>query len=204
MSLESGITGGIGSGKSVVARIFACLGIPVYEADRHAKRLMTTDGNLVSSIRAEFGDLSYTVDGALNREHLAAAVFPSPDRLKRLNALVHPVVAADYARWRQAWSGRVPYTLKEAALLLDAAAQPFGGQVIVVTAPEHLRLERVVKRDKRKKEDIHQIMMRQMSEQEMSGKADFVIQNDGIRALIPQVLHIHATLLRSIAPERKS
>lgn len=199
---ETGITGGIGSGKSVVARIFQCLGIPVYDADSHAKRLMTTDGNLADRIREEFGNLSYSVDGVLNREYLASAVFSDPARLRRLNELVHPAVTADYRSWRQSLNEqRSPYSLKEAALLLNAAAEPFGGKVIVVTAPQDIRLERVMKRDGRNREEVLHIMSRQMSEQEMLQHADFVIQNDGVKPLIPQVLDIHSSLLRSIASE---
>lgn len=193
--LQAGITGGIGSGKTVIARLFHCLGIPVYDADSHAKNLMTTDGNLRQAIQAEFGLLSYTAEGLLNREYLASTVFSQPEKLKRLNQLVHPAVAGDYRRWVEAqseWSP--PYVLKEAALLLDAGS--FSGKVIVVTAPVEIRLSRVARRDKRTEKEIRQIMDRQMPEEKMLTLADYVVHNDGRQALIPQVLRIHEALLR--------
>jgi dephospho-CoA kinase len=97
--LQVGITGGIGSGKSLICRIFLCLGAPVYDADSHAKNLMTTDGILVSNIKKEFGDLSYNTDGSLNRKYLSSTVFTHADKLDKLNSLVHPRVALDFARW---------------------------------------------------------------------------------------------------------
>lgn len=193
--LHAGITGGIGAGKTVVAHLFRCLGIPLYDADSHAKKLMTTDGKLREAIKAEFGTLSYTSGGVLNREHLAATVFHQPERLKRLNQLVHPAVAEDYRRWaaeQSVWTP--PYVLKEAALLLSAESEPFPGRVIVVTAPVETRVMRVAKRDKRSENEIRQIMERQMSGEQMMAVADYVVTNDGNTALIPQVLKIHASL----------
>lgn len=193
--LQAGITGGIGSGKTMVSRLFQCLGIPVYDADSHAKNLMTTDGNLRNAIEAEFGSLSYTAEGLLNREYLASTVFPDPEKLHRLNQLVHPAVARDYQRWvedQMKWSP--PYVLKEAALLLSAGT--FSGKVIVVTAPVDIRLTRVAGRDKRTEKEIRQIMDRQMTEEQMLDRADLVVTNDGRQALIPQVLYIHELLSR--------
>lgn len=193
--LQAGITGGIGSGKTIVARLFQCLGVPVYDADSHAKKLMTTDGKLRHAIAAEFGTLSYTSEGLLNREHLAATVFPQPEKLRKLNQLVHPAVAQDYRRWVAEQSVWAPsYVLKEAALLLSAEAEPFSGKVIVVTAPVETRVMRVAKRDNRTEKEIRHIMERQMSGEQMMAVADYVVINDGNTALIPQVLKIHASL----------
>ena len=97
--LQIGVTGGIGSGKSLVCRIFLCLGVPVYDADSHAKNLMTTDGILISNIKKEFGTLSYNTDGSLNRKYLSETVFEDSEKLETLNSLVHPRVAHDYAEW---------------------------------------------------------------------------------------------------------
>src|SRR4051812_48778221 len=99
MPLQIGITGGIGSGKSLVSKIFHVLGVPIYDADSRAKNLMTTDGILVSQIEKEFGVLSYNSDGALNSAHISKLVFNNPDRLNVLNGLVHPRVAEDYKQW---------------------------------------------------------------------------------------------------------
>src|SRR5687767_11177847 len=114
--LQIGITGGIGSGKSLVCKIFQHLGVPVYDADSHAKELMTTDGILISQIKKEFGDLSYHDDGSLNRVYLANHVFRDEKKLSLLNSLVHPRVAVDYSTWVKAHH-TYAYVLKEAALL---------------------------------------------------------------------------------------
>jgi dephospho-CoA kinase len=95
--LQIGITGGIGAGKSIVCRIFNCLGIPVYDADGHAKELMTTDVILISNIKKEFGELSFSTDGSLNRDYLSRTVFNDREKLSKLNSLVHPRVGADYS-----------------------------------------------------------------------------------------------------------
>jgi dephospho-CoA kinase len=190
--LQVGITGGIGSGKSTVALIFRTLEIPLYDADSHAKELMTTDGNLINDIKREFGSLSFTPNGELNRRYLAGEVFGNPDKLNRLNALVHPRVAENYRAWldRQKALKR-PYIIKEAALLLDPNVKPTPDHIIVVTAPDHLRMERVMHRDKREREEVLNIMERQMNQEDMVRKADFVINNDGISPLIPQVIELH-------------
>lgn len=191
--LQVGITGGIGSGKSIVAKIFNVFGISVYDADSHAKDLMTTDGNLVEAIQQEFGSLSYTSGGAPDRKYLAAVVFGHPEKLKKLNALVHPRVAEDYRKWLSRQQGS--YVVKEAALLLDSGVTPLPEKIIVVTAPKELRKERVMARDQRSEKEIDHIMERQLSEETMKSRADYVVVNDGIQPLIPQILTLHKTFL---------
>lgn len=194
--LQIGITGGIGSGKSTVATVFHCLGIPVYDADRHAKALMTTDGNLKESIRKEFGTLSFTDQGQLNRNFLASEVFPNQEKLKRLNQLVHPRVAEDYQKWFNVQQNRrCPYVVKEAALLYDSGSNRLLDKVIVVAAPDSVRMERVKERDKRSDLDIETIMKRQMPQEEMIQRADFVVENDGKSMILPQILKLHQLFL---------
>jgi dephospho-CoA kinase len=189
--LQIGITGGIGSGKSLVCKIFQCLGISVYDADSHAKELMTTDGILVSEIKKEFGVLSYNVDGSLNRAYLGNTVFNDSERLKTLNALVHPRVALDYRQWVEQRKDQ-PYVLKEAALLFEANSHQSMYKVIVVHANEALRLRRVLKRDHhRTAEQVLAIIENQMPEAEKLKRADFMIRNDETVLLIPQVLALH-------------
>lgn len=201
--LQIGITGGIGSGKSVVSRIFSCLGIPVYDADSHAKKLMTTDGILIAGIREEFGTLSYDAAGRLDSRYIASQVFNDPERLKRLNRLVHPRVFQDFEHWSGTQRSRnIPYIVKEAALLLESGA-PLPDRVVVVTAPEPLRLKRVVTRDGRDPVQVRQIMDRQLSEEQMIAKADAVIVNDENSLLIPQVLELHR-VFSGLAVERNS
>lgn len=193
--MQVGITGGIGSGKSLVCRIFHCLGAPVYDADSHAKKLMTTDGILVQSIRKEFGVLSYHPDGSLNRNYLSSTVFNDAGKLEVLNRLVHPRVAIDYENWLLE-HGRHPYTIKEAALLYEAGSYKQLDKIVVVIAPDNLRVERVAKRDPQRTIDqITAIMAKQMSQEEKMKRADFVVDNSETILLIPQVLTLHRSFL---------
>jgi dephospho-CoA kinase len=157
-----GITGGIGSGKSLITKIFQCLQVPVYDADSRAKRVMTTDGILIDQIKKEFGNLSY--DGKnLNRTFLAGEVFSKPDRLKKLNELVHPRVALDFEQW-VAQQANAKYVIKEAALMIESGSSKGLDKLIVVTAPKEIRITRVMKRDNRSREEVINIMNNQLSE----------------------------------------
>ncbi|WP_369411750.1 dephospho-CoA kinase [Chryseolinea lacunae] len=200
--LQVGITGGIGSGKSLVCSIFKALGIPVYDADSHAKELMTTDGILVQQIKKEFGELSFHEDGSLNRGYLSKAVFNDVDKLERLNRLVHPRVGEDYARWVNQ-NANSPYVLKEAALLFEAGSHQTLDKVMVVVAPEALRIERVLQRDpQRTTEQIKAIIRNQMPEEEKMKRADHVIVNNETELLIPQVVALHHQFLSATASSR--
>jgi dephospho-CoA kinase len=196
--LQIGITGGIGSGKSLVSKIFSVLGIPVYDADSHAKELMTTDGILVSGIKKEFGDLSYHTNGALNREYLAQHVFTNEEKLKVLNALVHPRVAVDYDQWVKKQQAEVSYVLKEAALLFEAASHKTLDKIIVVYAPLEMRIQRVLKRDAhRSVEQIKAIVEKQMPEDEKLKRADYIVVNDETQLVTSQVISLHEKFLRN-------
>src|SRR5690606_2758900 len=120
MPIKVGVTGGIGSGKSIVCRIFNTLGIPVFDADTEAKRLMATDAGLVAAIRSEFGDEAYDADGSINRGYLASQVFSDGRRLETLNRLVHPVAIRAGAEWANRQDA--PYSIKEAALLFESGS----------------------------------------------------------------------------------
>ena len=194
---QIGITGGIGTGKSLVCRIFQCFGVPVYDADSHAKELMTTDGILISNIKKEFGELSYNTDGSLNRNYLSSRVFNDAEQLKKLNQLVHPRVAIDYKRWVDNKVG-AQYILKEAALLFEAGSNQQLDKVIVVTAPETLRIQRVLKRDRHRTEaQVKSIVENQMPEEEKMRRADFIVSNDETVLLIPQVVELHTILSKT-------
>jgi dephospho-CoA kinase len=193
-SLQVGITGGIGSGKSTVAAIFASLGIPVYDADSRAKSVMTTDAMLVGQIKKEFGDLTYDSHGGLNRKYLSAQVFGFPERLEKLNGLVHPRVTEDYKHWL-ALQVEKPYVLKEAALLFETGSASQLDKIIVVTAPQLLRVKRVMMRDHRSETEIMSIMQRQWAGAQSIEQADYVIENDEVSPLIPQVLKLHREFL---------
>ncbi len=192
MPLQIGVTGGIGAGKSLICAIFARLGVPVYDADHHAKALMTTDGILISQIKKEFGDLAYHPDGVLNRSYLADHVFHDEEKLEKLNSLVHPRVAVDYAGWVDRHK-RSPYVLKEAALLFESGSYRLLDKIIVVSAPVSIRQARVLKRDPhRSVEQFKGIVEKQMPEAEKLSRADYIIMNDESALVIPQVLRLHA------------
>jgi dephospho-CoA kinase len=193
--LQIGITGGIGSGKSMVCKIFGCLGIPVYDADSRAKSIMTTDGILVEQIKKEFGSLSYDADGGLNRNFLSSAVFGNAEKLKKLNELVHPRVALDGDQWTAEQIGK-KYVVREAALLFESGSYKKMDKIIVVTAPEPLRVKRVLVRDKqRTEEEVLKIIRNQIKEEEKVKKADFVLRNDETELLVPQVINLHQKFL---------
>lgn len=193
--LKIGITGGIGSGKTTICRIFETLGIPVYDADTQAKRLMTTDKSLIAAIKKAFGSDSYDTEGHLNRPYLAQLVFQNPLKLNELNALVHPAVLHDGEIWHQQQTG-VPYTLKEAALLFESDSYKFLDKIITVYAPVETRIERVILRGGGtiKRTEVEARIAKQLPDEEKVKRSDFVISNDGTQALIPQVLKIHQTL----------
>ena len=187
---QVGITGGIGSGKSTVARIFASLGVPTYDADSRAKSVMTTNATLVEKLKKEFGNAAYDSSGKLDRKYLSAQVFGFPERLEKLNSLVHPCVAEDYQEWLNLHRAH-PYILKEAALLFETGSAGKLDKIIVVTAPADLRMKRVKSRDNRSDKEIKDIMKRQWPEEQSIARADHVIANDEVNALLPQVLKLH-------------
>src|SRR5258706_332054 len=186
-----GITGGIGSGKSLVCKILATLGVPIYDADTRAKELMTTDEILVNQIKEKFGAESYQVNGSLDRDYLSREVFNDSTKLEKLNQLVHPRVAVDSEKWTKK-NKNFPYLVKEAALLFESGSYKLLDKIIVVTAPESLRVQRVINRDMSKdKEDVLKIIRSQMPEEEKIKRADFVIRNDETELVIPQVIKLH-------------
>ena len=194
--LQMGVTGGIGSGKSLVCRIFQLLGVPVYDADSRAKELMATDSILVEQIKKEFGTQAYSSDGQIDRTTLAQTVFVDPVKLEKLNRLVHPRVAEDYNHWLEQYSDK-PYVIKEAALIYEAGSWKGLDKVIVVSSPEALRMKRVLSRDAhRTAKDIQAIFRNQMPEEEKLKRADFVIINDESQLVIPQVLQLNKQFVK--------
>jgi dephospho-CoA kinase len=193
--LQIGITGGMGSGKTTVCKIFEALDIPVYYADDRAKWLMANDPDLKKKITERFGKEAYSDTGALNRAYLADRVFGDPESLQALNALVHPAVGRDSQRWQE-MQQNVPYTIKEAALIFESGSFRQLDKVIVVFAPRELRIQRIMRRDGLARDAIEARMDRQMPEEEKIKKADFVIYNDGRASLIRQIWQIHHQLLQ--------
>lgn len=194
MSLKIGITGGIGAGKSYICNIFKTLGVPIYDADRWAKELMANDERIRSRLILEFGEETYRQDGSLNNGYLSAQVFNDFEKLQRLNAIVHPIVISHGEEWgnRQ----KAPYSLKEAALLFESGSYKKLDFTILVTAPEQTRIERVMKRDAVSEENVKARIKKQMPEAEKIKLADFIINNDGVEALVPQVMRLHEKFLK--------
>jgi dephospho-CoA kinase len=193
---QIGITGGIGSGKSTICKIFTCLGVPVYDADSRAKSIMTTDGILIEQIKKEFGDLVYLPDGSLDREYLSRVIFENQEKRSLLNQMVHPRVAADTDRWLDQ-NREATYVVREAALLIESGAYLRVDKVLLVTAPEELRIKRVLARDPhRLREEVVKIMATQLPEEEKKKVADVVVYNDETQLLVPQILHLHNQFLK--------
>ncbi|MBB6272660.1 dephospho-CoA kinase [Pedobacter cryoconitis] len=189
--IKIGITGGIGSGKTTVCRIFEKLGIPVFYADTVAKEIMITDPVLREGIINTFGQESYENDGRLNNKYIAQLVFNDKKELEKLNALVHPAVFRAFDSWEEAIAADVPYTLKEAALLFESGSYQLCDKNILVTAPAAVKIERVMERDGVTRAQVEARMDKQLSDDEKNKMADFLITNDESQSVILQVLELH-------------
>ena len=190
--LRIGLTGGIGSGKSTVARIFEVLGIPVYDADSASKRLMIEDEDLRNNIQNSFGLVSY-LDGKLNRKYLAEVVFKDPEKLSLLNSFVHPATIKDAKQWMEKQNS--PYLIKEAALIFESGSDKDLDFVIGVRSPVTLRIQRIMQRDSVSEEQVKARISNQMDEEEKLRLCKYVIVNDEQQLLIPQVLELHEKFL---------
>jgi len=195
MSIKVGITGGIGTGKSFVSRVFKTLGVPFYDADVEAKLVMTKNEEVRQALVRSFGPDTYFDDGQVNRGYLSGIVFNDPEKLALLNSIVHPAVIQASVDWSNKQTA--PYILKEAALLYESGSYKNLDYTILVTAPEELRIQRVMQRDGAEREDVLRRMARQMPEEEKLQYADFLIHNDGVLPLLPQVLAIHNNLIHA-------
>ncbi len=186
--LRIGITGGIGSGKTTVAKIFETLGIPVYNADDASKRLMNENAAIKEKLIQYFGIETYKND-QLNRPYLSTVVFNNPEKLLQLNAIIHPATIKDAADWMQQQTSK--YVIKEAALIFESGSQENLDKVIAVFAPKSLRIHRAMQRDNVSKEEIEKRMNQQIDENIKMRLSDYVIINDEQQLLIPQVMKLH-------------
>ena len=194
--LKVGITGGIGSGKTTVCQIFEKLGVPVYYADQRAKELMEDDALLRADIKKEFGDDIYDTEGGLRRKALAEIVFNDEKKLLILNSLVHPAVFRDNQSWNDILAKKgYPYTLREAALLIETGSYLMLDKLIVVSAPEEDRISRVMERDGSTREQVLARIKAQMPEEQKVKYGDYIIYNDRIMDLVPEVTKIHIDLM---------
>jgi dephospho-CoA kinase len=190
--LKVGVTGGIGSGKSVVCKVFTTLGIPVLKADDVAKGLMNHDQNLMAAIKALLGEGVYQ-NGILHNVAVSAIIFNNPEKLQQLNALVHPATI----RYSENWISKQtsPYTIKEAAIFFESGSEKGIDVMIGVYCPLETRIERVMQRSHLSREKVIDIVAKQMGEDEKMKRCDYVITNDDKVAVLPQVLALHEMLL---------
>jgi dephospho-CoA kinase len=199
MTLKIGLTGGIGSGKTTVAKIFELLHVPVYYADAASKRLYRTDAGLRQKLKEHFGDDIYN-HNELNRARLAAIVFNDAEKLALLNSLVHPPTIKDAQEWMDRQT--TPYIIKEAALLFESGSSEGLDYVIGVYAPQHIRLLRTMDRDRTSRGEVLSRMNHQIDEGIKMKLCDFVVTNDEQELVIPQVMELDGKLkkLAGIAP----
>ena len=192
MAQKIGITGGIGSGKTTVCMFFETLGVPVYYADTQARQLMNTDPELKASIMGYFGSGMYR-DGTLDRSKLAEIIFNDKTALEKVNSWVHPAVARDFEQWCSRQTA--PYVLEEAAIIFESNLAHRFEKVILVTAPDHIRIHRVCARDNATPQAVRSRMTHQWPEEKKMSLADYIIYNDGEHLITPQVMEIHKRLL---------
>lgn len=190
--IKVGLTGNIGSGKSTVAKIFSVLDIPVYHADAEAKKFLD-DPQVISKLRFLFGE-NIIKETHVDRKALAEIVFSDEDKLKQLNNIIHPFVKEDYMKWCESHL-EASYTVQEAAVLVESGFDKLMDQVVVVTAPKKIRVDRILKRDNISRSEVLSRMERQFPESTLKKHANFVINNSGKSHVIPQVLEIHKELL---------
>ena len=193
--LQIGITGGIGSGKSLICHIFKQLGIPVYDADYRARWLLSNNSALITSVKEAFGEHAYDKQNQIDRKFMAEQVFNQNELVNKLNQLVHPLVGLDYKKWVGQYDA--PYVIKEAALLIESGGYKSLDKLITIYAPENMRIKRVAQRDPHRSLDqIKAIISNQTTEENRQELADYVIKNDENELVIPQILLLHQMFLK--------
>lgn len=191
--LKLGITGGIGSGKTTVCRLFELLGISVYYADEESKKLLDEDKEVKDKVVSVFGNSILNDAQFIDRKKLAGIVFNNKEELEKLNAILHPAVGLHFENWLKKQNS--PYILKEAAILFESGAYKQVDKVLTVVAPLELKIQRTMKRDGVSKEQVETRIKLQMSDEEKVKRSDFVITNNEQELLIPQVLALHNQLI---------
>jgi dephospho-CoA kinase len=191
--LRVGLTGNIGSGKTIVAQVFGKLGIPVFHADLEARKLFDNQ-EIKENIRSIFGNTAFSTSDEVLRPVIAEIVFNDPLLLEKLNRVIHPAVRQQYKQWCTRFD-QAHYTLYEAAILFESGHNKEMDRIICVTAPEELRIRRVMERDHLPRQEVEKRIAQQWPEERKTAMADFVIRNDGSELVIEQVLIIHKRLM---------
>jgi len=186
---QIGLTGGIGSGKSTVAKLFELIGIPVFDSDLEARKIMETNTDVVEKIKEMVGSYSYFENGKLNATLVAEKIFTIPEKLTVINALVHPKVRLAYQIWVNQQNSN--YVISEAAILIESGRYQDLDALICVNAPESIRIQRVMQRSKLSQSAVMQRIHHQMKEDERAPYCNYTINNNDTQAIIPQVLAIH-------------
>ncbi len=194
--LKVGITGGIGSGKTTACKLFSKLfDIPIYYADSRAKHLMNFDPVVKQQIKEILGTEAYHNNGRLNRKQVSSIVFKNPNLLKALNSVVHPAVQEDGLKWFKQLPKKYPYAIKEAALLYESKSYITLDKIIVVHVDNETRIQRVIKRDRSKREAVLARIKNQMDQNKKIKMADFLLENDSLKNLKIQIQKLHIELL---------
>jgi dephospho-CoA kinase len=192
--IKVGVTGGIGSGKSLICQVFSHLGVPVYTADEAAKYLMDHDPEIKKALTGVFGATIYE-GGKLNRSKLSGLIFDNPRLLADVNRIVHPGVRHNFSEWCSSFSG-VPFVIQESAILFESKSYSLFDFIILVTAPEEIRIQRVLSRPGMTREKILGIMKNQFTEEEKISRSHFVISNDETTLILPLILKIYAEICK--------
>jgi dephospho-CoA kinase len=193
--IKLGVTGGIGSGKTSVCKVFGILGIPVFSADEEAKKVMEADTDIILKLNTIAGQDLYST-GTLDRAELARLIFNNPSMLERVNSVVHPVVFSRFNEWVKKQSA--PYVIMEAAILFESGYRKMVDRIVTVTAPVEERIARVISRNSITKEEVLKRIENQTSDSEKVKQSDYVIDNSENAMIIPTILNIHSHILQLI------
>ncbi|MDP1745480.1 MAG: dephospho-CoA kinase [Bacteroidota bacterium] len=194
--IKIGITGGIGSGKTTVCKVFELLGVPVYYADIEAKQILDSNLEVRSNILNTFGNSVLNDEKKIDKKKLASLVFNNKENLEKLNSIVHPAVREHFENWLQQHSTQ-KYILKEAAILFESGSYKLVDKVIAVVAPLALKISRTMQRDKVTQAEVELRISNQLNDDEKIKRSQFVIHNDEQQLLIPQILNIHDQITKS-------
>jgi len=197
--MRLGITGGIGSGKTTVCRIFSILGVPVFSADDVARDIMDSDESIKQKVNLAAGRNVYR-NGILQRKELADIIFSNREILQKINSIVHPVIFEKFFEWEK--RQRYPYVIMEAAILFESGADKLVDRVLTVTAPESERIRRIIERNNVRAEDVVARIRNQFDDNYRKARSHYVVDNSGEKLIIPEILKIHGEML-SLSAEKK-